>query len=51
MAVIILAILQNVLAILEIGIEGDNLLLDHGISLLRDITNTADEAYQYMAKK
>ena len=44
-------ILQHVLAILEIGKEGQNLLTDHGISSARKPINATYEAYQYLVDK
>ena len=48
MVVTRLGILQNVQTILEIGKEGQKLLIDHGISSVRKLRNTTDEAYQYL---
>ena len=46
MAVTRLGILQNVQTILDIGKEGQKLLIDHGISSVRKLQKTTDEAYQ-----
>ena len=51
MAMTILGILQNVQTILEIWEEGQKLLIDHGISSVRKLRNTKDEAYQYLVDK
>ena len=48
MAVTRLGILQNVQTILDIGKEGQNILIDHGISSVRKLRNTTDEDYQYL---
>ena len=51
MAVTRLEILQHVLTILEIGKEGQNLLIDHGISSVRKLPNATDEVYQSLVDK
>ena len=46
-----LNILQHVPTTLDIDQEGQNILVDHGISLLRKLLNSTDEAYQYLMDK
>ena len=48
MAVTKLGILQNLKKVIEIGKERKKLLIDHGISLVRKLCYTTDEAYQYL---
>ena len=51
MVVTRLYILQHVLTILEIGIGLQNILIDHGINLVINLTKFTDEAYQYILDK
>ena len=46
MGVTRLGILQNVQTILDIGKEGQKLLIDNWISSVKKLGNTTDEAYQ-----
>ena len=46
-----LNILQHVPTTLDIYQEGQNILVDHGINLLRKLLNSTDEAYQYLMDK
>ena len=46
-----LDILQYLLTILVIGKEGQKLLVDYGISSMRKLLNTTNDAYQYLVEK
>ena len=51
MVVTRLDILKHVLIILDIGEEVQKILIDNGISLVKNLLNTTDEAYQSLVDK